>query len=55
MKGGREQREGLRCQGEQLHFEVRPVLLKPSEHKLGHQAYSVWEMPHALGGLGEGN
>lgn len=55
VKGGWEQREGLRCQGEQLHFEVRPVLLEPSEHKPGHQAFSVREMPHALSGGGEGN
>lgn len=30
-EGGWERREGLRCQAEQLHFEVRPVLLGPSE------------------------
>lgn len=35
------ERESLRCQGEQLHFELRPVLFKPSEHKLRLQAHSV--------------
>lgn len=36
--GGRlgAEREGLGCQGAQLHFEVRPVLLMPSEQKPGH-------------------
>lgn len=41
--GGRwgAERESLRCQGEQLHFELRPVLFEPSEHTLRHQAHSV--------------
>lgn len=36
-RGGRLGAErSLGCQGEQLHFEVRPVLPEPSEHKPGH-------------------
>ena len=42
------EREGLGHQGEQLNFEVRLVLLKPSEHEPGHHVCSV-ETLHALG------
>lgn len=47
MNGGQEQREGSGRQGEQLNFEVRLVLLKPSEQEPLHLC-SV-ETLHALG------